>query len=304
PHRGGRGRAGEGAGRGGGCGDHGPDDAGDRLGARAPRAHRVPGRGDDAAVHRRGQALPRRGRLQGGRRAALRRRGRRLRGEAPDPRRPPARDDTPARGAARRRAGRTARGPRGRAARHRAPRGARLRPAGAAANGGRPRLLPGLPVRLHRAATQPRRGVPRTPQVPRRALRGGRRGGLGAPGARRPRVAPIDRRRLRPGQLLARLPRLRVAHSVDGRLPGRRARRGDTQSSTVEGLVGRLWDGIVIRLYEGKEQYGGLQQRFTGRNGLILPGETRTIAEVTRAVARVKGNEPRLQLLVNALVTL
>src|SRR5439155_250779 len=39
-------------------------------------------------------------------------------------------------------------------------------------------------------------------------------------------------------------------------------------------------------------------------NGLILPGETRTVAEVTRAVARVKGNEPRLQLLVNALVTL
>src|SRR5439155_19707144 len=73
------------------------------------------------------------------------------------------------------------------------------------------------------------------------------------------------------------------------------ARRGDTQSSTVEGLVGRLWDGIVIRLYEGKEQYGGLQQRFTGRNGLILPGETRTVAEVTRAVARVKGDEPRLE---------
>src|SRR3989475_9126178 len=37
---------------------------------------------------------------------------------------------------------------------------------------------------------------------------------------------------------------------------------------------------------------------------LFRSGETRTIAEVTRAVARVKGNEPRLQLLVNALVTL
>jgi alpha-2-macroglobulin len=82
------------------------------------------------------------------------------------------------------------------------------------------------------------------------------------------------------------------------------AAQGDTQSSTVEGLVGRLWDGIVIRLHEGKEQYGGLQQRFAGRNGLILSGETRTIAEVTRAVARVKSDEPRLQLLVNALVTL
>src|SRR5207245_4168630 len=68
--------------------------------------------------------------------------------------------------------------------------------------------------------------------------------------------------------------------------------------------VGRLWDGIVTRLPEGKGQYAGLQQRFTGRNGLILPGETRTVAEVTRAVVRVKGNEPRLQLLVNALVTL
>src|SRR2546427_9494871 len=37
---------------------------------------------------------------------------------------------------------------------------------------------------------------------------------------------------------------------------------------------------------------------------LFRSGETRTIAEVTRAVARVKGDEPRLQLLVNALVTL
>ncbi len=81
------------------------------------------------------------------------------------------------------------------------------------------------------------------------------------------------------------------------------ARQGDTASSTVEALVQRLWDGLVVRLYQGHEQYGGLQKR-ADRNGLILPSETRTIAEVTRAVAHVKPEEPRLAVLVAALVTL
>src|SRR5262249_55470665 len=82
------------------------------------------------------------------------------------------------------------------------------------------------------------------------------------------------------------------------------AQQGDTGSSTVEGLVQRLWDGLVIRLHERKEQYGGLQRSFAGRNGLILPGETRTVAEGTRAAGHVNPAEPRLHPLRNALVTL
>jgi hypothetical protein len=82
------------------------------------------------------------------------------------------------------------------------------------------------------------------------------------------------------------------------------AKQGDTASSTVEALVQRLWDGVVFRLHEGKERYGGLQKPLAGRNGLILPGETRTIAELTRAVAHVTPTARRLPLLVDALVTL
>jgi hypothetical protein len=82
------------------------------------------------------------------------------------------------------------------------------------------------------------------------------------------------------------------------------ARQGDTASSTVEALVQRLWDAVVVRLHEGKERYGGLQRSPAGRNGLIVPSETRTLAEITQAVAHVGPDAPRLPLLVDALVTL
>ena len=79
---------------------------------------------------------------------------------------------------------------------------------------------------------------------------------------------------------------------------------GDATSSTVNDLVQKMWDGVVVRLYQGHELYGGLQKPVTGVNGLILPSETRTVAEVTRAVSRIDGAAPRLPLLVTALVTL
>jgi uncharacterized protein YfaS (alpha-2-macroglobulin family) len=76
------------------------------------------------------------------------------------------------------------------------------------------------------------------------------------------------------------------------------------RSETVKALSQQLWDGLVIRLYQGRETYGGLQQDRWGGSGLILPTETRTLAEVTRALARADSEAPRLQLLVDALVTL
>jgi hypothetical protein len=81
------------------------------------------------------------------------------------------------------------------------------------------------------------------------------------------------------------------------------AKAGDTKSPSSDALAARIWDGVVLRLYQGKETYGGLQTTASARNGLILPSETRTVAEVTRAVARKDGKNPKLQLLIDALIT-
>ena len=43
---------------------------------------------------------------------------------------------------------------------------------------------------------------------------------------------------------------------------------------------------------------------MSDRNGLILPSETRTVAEATRAIARKDAKNPKLPLLIDALVTL
>ncbi len=81
------------------------------------------------------------------------------------------------------------------------------------------------------------------------------------------------------------------------------AATGD-KSSTLDGLIQKLWDGLTIRLYQGHEVYGGLQHNLDDINPKVLPSETRTLAEVTRAIARTEGGAKRLPLLVNALVAL
>jgi uncharacterized protein YfaS (alpha-2-macroglobulin family) len=82
------------------------------------------------------------------------------------------------------------------------------------------------------------------------------------------------------------------------------AKAGDTTSPAADALAERIWNGIVLRLYQGREIYGGLQKSATAENGLILPTETRTVAEAARAVFRKDAKNPRVQLLVDALVTL
>jgi len=82
------------------------------------------------------------------------------------------------------------------------------------------------------------------------------------------------------------------------------AKGGDTTSPSTDALAAKIWDGVVLRLYQGKEIYGGLQKTASARNGLILPSETRTVAEAARAIAKKDGKNPKLQLLVDALVTL
>ena len=82
-------------------------------------------------------------------------------------------------------------------------------------------------------------------------------------------------------------------------------RSGWEDSEAREALEGELWNGLVIRLYQGKEIYGGLQESAGSRNALILPSETRTVSEIVRAFSKTQaGDAAHLQLLVDALVTL
>ena len=78
---------------------------------------------------------------------------------------------------------------------------------------------------------------------------------------------------------------------------------GQTPVAT-EALSRKVWEGVVIRQYQGREIYGGLQENASARNGLILPSETRTLAEVARAAASSPKADPRLAVLTDALVTL
>lgn len=83
-----------------------------------------------------------------------------------------------------------------------------------------------------------------------------------------------------------------------------------TDQATLSDLSGKLWGGLVTRLYQGKEIYGGLQSTALAGSQLILPSEARTVAQVLRAVAVTNKSDTsaatmaKQQLLVNALVTL
>jgi uncharacterized protein YfaS (alpha-2-macroglobulin family) len=75
-------------------------------------------------------------------------------------------------------------------------------------------------------------------------------------------------------------------------------------SEVLEELVQRLWKGLVFRLYQGREIYGGLQETSSSRNRLVLPSETRTLGELLRTLQQTSAGKPRVQTLVDALVTL
>lgn len=79
---------------------------------------------------------------------------------------------------------------------------------------------------------------------------------------------------------------------------------GQSAKPTIDKLMTRLWNGLVFRLYQGNEIYGGLQKTANARNALILPSETRTIADILNALQQTKADNPRLQKLIDALVAL
>ncbi len=83
-------------------------------------------------------------------------------------------------------------------------------------------------------------------------------------------------------------------------------RAGLATAPSVAPLAGELWKGFIVRLYQGKETYGGLQDRRTQASGVLLTSEARTLAEMTRALAgRSEGPEQakKFALLSNALIS-
>lgn len=69
-------------------------------------------------------------------------------------------------------------------------------------------------------------------------------------------------------------------------------------------LLARLDDAVVTRLHQGKEVWAGFGRTALPGNRLILPGETRALAEMIRALGRVEPSHRRLPLLESALVSL
>jgi uncharacterized protein YfaS (alpha-2-macroglobulin family) len=75
----------------------------------------------------------------------------------------------------------------------------------------------------------------------------------------------------------------------------------------TDALARRLWAGLVTRLYGGNTIYGGLRDTIGPQrvaSGLILPSETRTLAEMTRALVMHDAADKRLKTLIEALTTL
>ena len=70
----------------------------------------------------------------------------------------------------------------------------------------------------------------------------------------------------------------------------------------IAGLLETLWSRVHILARNGTPAYAGLAD--FGANPLILPSETRSLAEVTRAVALATPEEPKLALLRSGLVGL
>ena len=81
------------------------------------------------------------------------------------------------------------------------------------------------------------------------------------------------------------------------------SKAASTPPATIAELQKTLWAGVITKLDHGREVYGGLQENGKP-SGLILPSETRTLAQVLRAVQAGAPGEPRNRLLSDALLQL
>jgi uncharacterized protein YfaS (alpha-2-macroglobulin family) len=79
---------------------------------------------------------------------------------------------------------------------------------------------------------------------------------------------------------------------------------GAADAPLLPPLRAALWNGLVVKLRDGKVVYGGLQEGESASVDYprIFPSETRTLAEMLRATADT--NDPRRQVIVAALAGL
>ncbi len=81
------------------------------------------------------------------------------------------------------------------------------------------------------------------------------------------------------------------------------AKSGSAPPAVLADLQKTLWQGVITRLDHGKEVYGGLQEN--GRPGaMILPSESRSLAQILRATQAAAPAEQRNRLLSDALLRL
>lgn len=73
--------------------------------------------------------------------------------------------------------------------------------------------------------------------------------------------------------------------------------------SPEKALLERLWQGVEFRLHQGEEVFAGLRNDAPP-SPLILPSETRGLAMIVEALARIDAKAPRYEALVDALVRL
>jgi alpha-2-macroglobulin len=80
------------------------------------------------------------------------------------------------------------------------------------------------------------------------------------------------------------------------------ARAAEPNHELERQLLDALWGRVRTAARDGRLVYAGLVD--TGGDPLVLPSETRSLAEVTMAVATASPDEPRLKLLRDALIGL
>lgn len=76
------------------------------------------------------------------------------------------------------------------------------------------------------------------------------------------------------------------------------------EAGSLDRLKERLWSGIVIRSHQGRDVFGGLQAKALSSSGVILPTETRAVAQTLRAQLAAAPGDPRNQMLIDALAGL
>jgi hypothetical protein len=84
-------------------------------------------------------------------------------------------------------------------------------------------------------------------------------------------------------------------------------RAGQGEAPATGPLADSLWEGIGIRLHQGREIFGGLAGEERPVDGRLLPSDARTMAEMLRALRateRTPERERRFTLLADALVAL